>query len=102
MNRTKDDSSWTTAMTFAEAGEWDIARTFIPASRRNRLAAWLEKMFTAVALAEEGLHEDALRVADLGPLAIAPRPANFLELCGLGNIRCTFGSCAPTVIGVAT
>ncbi|MEW6427748.1 MAG: hypothetical protein AB1568_06910 [Thermodesulfobacteriota bacterium] len=99
-HRRSSHCSWTTATTFAEAGEWDIARTFIPVGQRSRLLAWLEKFAMAAALAEEGLREDALRVADLGPMVLADRASHFLELCGLDDIRCTFGAVAPNAIGV--
>lgn len=49
------------AITFAEAGEWDTARGMLPASRPKGLGR-LERVFMAAAYAEEGLHEEALRV----------------------------------------
>jgi hypothetical protein len=52
------------AVTFAEAGEWDAARRYAGPPGRARwgaLAAWFERHLVAAALAEEALHDDALR-----------------------------------------
>ncbi len=65
MNPTDSEKSWMTAVTFAEAGEWDTARYYAPHPRKNRLLAWIERHLEAAALAEEGLHDEALRIAGL-------------------------------------
>lgn len=49
------------AVAFAEVGEWDTARQLCPGARPGRLRAWLERHIVAAALAEEGLHEEAVR-----------------------------------------
>lgn len=53
------------AITFAEAGELDTARDIMGA-RRARVSSelsWVERMAAATALAEGGLHDDALMMA---------------------------------------
>jgi hypothetical protein len=50
------------AVTFAEAGEWETARRYAPRPGKSRPWAWLERHLVAAALAEEALHEDAVRV----------------------------------------
>jgi hypothetical protein len=62
---TDGETSVMTAVTFAEAGEFETARRYLPPPRRPGLAAWLERHLAAAALAEEGLHEAALRLAGL-------------------------------------
>jgi hypothetical protein len=99
-NRKQNHQSWTTAITFAEAGEWETALSFLPPSRRSRLAAWLEKAAMAVTFAEAGMAEEALRqIAPATPSV--PRSArNFLELCGLDQAHLTYGIVSPMNLGV--
>lgn len=93
--------SWTTAITFAEAGEWETARAYLPGSRQGRVAAWFQNLSMAVAFAEHGLHEEALRIAGRKDEGMAPvRPLNFFELCALGNVRCTYGVLSSVKLGV--
>ena len=54
---------WWIAVAFAEAGEWDTAREMIPDSEPKTETGWLGRIFAAVAFAEEGLHDEALRIA---------------------------------------
>jgi hypothetical protein len=54
---------WWSAVAFAEVGEWDTAREMIPDSKPNTEIGWLGRIFAAVAFAEEGLHDEALRIA---------------------------------------
>jgi hypothetical protein len=75
------EESVMTAVTFAEAGEWTTARGYLAPPRRRGLAGWLERHLAAAALAEEGLHDEALRLAAGGrprPLP-APREDDPLE-----------------------
>lgn len=71
MKPSDDERSEMIAVTFAEAGEWDEARRWAAPPRKGRLAAWLERHLAAAALAEEGLHDEAVRLAGGG----RPRPA---------------------------
>lgn len=94
------NQSWTTAITFAEAGEWETARSFMPVSRRNPVLAWFENMCMAVAFAEEGMQNEAVRLMNAKEREALCRQVNFLELCGLGNVKCTYGVLSPARIGV--
>ena len=70
------------AVAFAEAGEWDTARRLSPGARPGRLRAWLERHLVAAALAEEGLHEEAVRTLRPPPPApprAPPRPVDPLD-----------------------
>jgi hypothetical protein len=67
------ETSVMTAVTFAEAGEFETARRYLPPPRGGGLAAWLERHLAAAAFAEEGLHEEARRLAGGRPTR-APRP----------------------------
>lgn len=88
------EQSWMNAITFAEAGEWDIARQMMPNGRDRHAIGWLQKIFMAAAFAEEGLHEEALLVMD-NPLPLANASTDaFLRSLGLGGIRMTYGVCA--------
>ena len=101
MNRSDmKHQSWTTAITFAEAGEWDTARSFMPSLRRSKLAVWFENLCMAVTFAEHGMHEEAVRIANTGAAAVPVRPRNFFELCALDNVRCTFGALSPVKLGI--
>lgn len=92
--------SWTTAITFAEAGEWETARSFMPISKRNPVVAWFENLCMAVTFAEEGMHDEAVRIMTAKEREARCRPVNFLELCGIGNVPCTFGVLSPEQLGV--
>lgn len=69
-----DDRDVMAAVAFAEVGEWDTARQLLPGPAPGRLRAWLERHLVAVALAEEGLQEEAVRAAR-APAPPPPAPA---------------------------
>jgi hypothetical protein len=101
MKTTKSENrSWTTAITFAEAGEWETARSFMPKSRRNPFLAWFENICMAVTFAEEGMQDEAVRLMAAKESEAYRRSVNFLELCGLGNVSCTYGVLSPARLGV--
>lgn len=81
---------WMTAITFAEAGEWDMAQKMSPVSVPSRKISQLEQTFMAAAFAEAGLYDDAVRMAE-GLSYQAPAPDNFLQSLGLGGVRVTYG-----------
>lgn len=81
---------WMTAITFAEAGEWESARLMTPASIRTRAINRFQKIFMAAAFAEEGLHAEAIDLAE-GLSFQAPSADDFLQSIGLGGIRMTYG-----------
>lgn len=82
--------SMMTAITFAEAGEWETAQAFLPRCEM-KLCVWLEKFAMATAFAEEGLHEEAMRIG-----VITKRPSCgcceiFLDTLGLSEAPMKFG-----------
>jgi hypothetical protein len=81
---------WMTAITFAEAGEWDIAQMMSPVSVPSRKISQIEQTFMAAAFAEAGLYDDAVRMAE-GLSYQAPAPNDFLQSLGLGGVRVTYG-----------
>ena len=90
MTRNAEQSkSWMMAITFAEAGEWETARQMMPASGGRGVLAWLKNHFMAIAFAEEGLSEEALRlIENNSPSSRAL--AGFLETVGLQGVRLTY------------
>ena len=93
--------SWATAITFAEAGEWETARSFMPSIRQSKVAAWFQNLCMAVTFAEHGLHDEAVRLVSEVTGTTAPsRKVNFLELCALDNVRCTFATLSPVKLGI--
>jgi hypothetical protein len=77
------------AITFAEAGEWETAKELLPLSRR-KMGSWMEKIFMAVSFAEAGLPEEARRIIN------APEPPafeleDFFERIGLKGVSVTYG-----------
>jgi hypothetical protein len=82
---------WSSAVAFAEAGEFDTAReiagvTASPPKGRYHIFQTLENMSMAVAFAEEGLFEEAQRF--MTPASVRKRTeavSSFLELVGLQN-----------------
>jgi hypothetical protein len=100
MNRKEGKhQSWETAITFAEAGEWEMARSFMPSARQGKLVAWFEKISMAITFAEHGLHEEAVRIAASGH-SVSARRRNFFELCALDNVPCTFATLSPIKLSV--
>ena len=81
---------WMTAITFAEAGEWETAKAMMPVCVRNRTISKFEKIFMAAAFAEEGLRDEAISLAETQNLQ-APNADAFLQSLGLGGIRMTYG-----------
>lgn len=81
---------WMTAITFAEAGEWESARLMTPVSIRTRAINTFQKIFMAVAFAEEGLHSEAIGLAE-GLSFQSPCANDFFQSLGLGGIRMTYG-----------
>lgn len=90
-SETENDRSWMSAVTFAEAGEWETARTMIPLPRkRGKWAAFLEQTFMAVAFAEEGMPEEAMRL--VGAKGHQPRRmTTFLDSIGLRDVKMAYG-----------
>lgn len=89
-NENNIERSWMDAVTFAEAGEWETARTMVPLPMKSKWAAFFEQTFMAVAFAEEGLHEEAQILA--GTKRQAPkRIKSFLDSIGLRDVRMTYG-----------
>lgn len=80
---------WMTAITFAEAGEWETAKKMAPVPIRNRAINQFQKIFMAAAFAEEGLHAEAALLAKSPNLP--PGGEDFLQSLGLGGIRMTYG-----------
>ncbi|MFH1021470.1 MAG: hypothetical protein V1782_12815 [Pseudomonadota bacterium] len=81
---------WMTAITFAEAGEWETAKKMMPVGIRSRAINQFQKIFMAAAFAEEGLHAEAVSLAEY-PNLQAPSGDDFLHSLGLGGIRMTYG-----------
>ena len=81
---------WMTAITFAEAGEWETARNMVPVGMPGRAINQFQKIFMAAAFAEEGLHAEAIALAER-PDSRVPSADEFLQSLGLGGIRMTYG-----------
>ena len=81
---------WMTAITFAEAGEWETATNMMPITIRSRAINQFQKIFMAAAFAEEDLHAEAISLAECPDLQ-APRADDFLQSLGLSGIRMTYG-----------
>jgi len=78
------------AAAFAEAGEWDTAREMAPESELNAKLTWFDKIFMAVAFAEAGLPDEAVRMTEF---KAAPRvKASILDELGLSGVRMTYGT----------
>ena len=99
-SRKQPHQSWTTAITFAESGEWETALSYLPPAQRSRLAIWLEKTAMAVSFAEAGMVEEALCYTDAVPLTTPAPRRNFLELCGLDQAHLTYGVVSPLTLRV--
>lgn len=81
-NEKNSERSWMCAVTFAEAGEWETARAMTPLPSKSRWAEVFEQTMMAVAFAEEGLHEEAKRLAGINQRP-QKRINNFLDSIGL-------------------
>lgn len=78
------------AATYAEAGEWDTARELLPESKSSKELNWLEGHFAAVAFAESGLWEEAVRISS-GRKSSRPVANGFYESLGLKGVHLSFG-----------
>lgn len=87
----KQHAGWMTAITFAEAGEWETAQTFVPPYKRWAMTRWLEKNFMAITFAEAGLVDEAMRFQGGGRLPMHGSCDEFLEILGLCGARLTYG-----------
>ncbi len=98
MEPTDRDADVMIAVTFAEAGELETARWYAPRPRKGRLAAWIERHLVAAAFAEEGLHDDALRLC--GAPVRRPEPeADALDaLLRARGVRMFSGVLSPAVL----
>jgi hypothetical protein len=81
---------WMTVITFAEAGEWDLAKKMFPVCVRSREINQFQQTFMAAAFAEAGLYDEAIGMAE-GLRYQAHVPDNFLQSLGLGGVRVTYG-----------
>lgn len=89
-NISNSDRSWMSAVTFAEAGEWETARALTPLTAKSRWAELFEQIMMAAAFAEEGLSEEAKLLAGLNRQP-QKRINNFLDSIGLRhNVRMTY------------
>ena len=61
--QTNSPKNWMVAATFAEAGEWDTAREMIPEVKLSRKTNSFFNIFAAVAFAEAGLPDEAVRIS---------------------------------------
>ncbi|HBI15244.1 MAG TPA: hypothetical protein DDY20_06980 [Desulfobulbaceae bacterium] len=78
------------AVTYAEAGEWNTARELVPDAKPSTELNWLEGHFAAVAFAESGLWEEAVRISS-GRGVSRPRGKDFYESLGLKGVHLSFG-----------
>ncbi|MCL7487609.1 MAG: hypothetical protein M8357_05485 [Desulfobulbaceae bacterium] len=91
MNESSDKyRGWMMAVTFDEAGEWEVAREMIPPSTPKSRLGYLQKAFMAVAFAEGGLHEEAIRIMDEQPRRHHHSIEDFLEATGLRGVSVTY------------
>lgn len=87
-----NDRSWMNAITFAEAGEWETARTMMPLPTKSKWAEFFELTFMAAAFAEEGMHEEAQLLLGAKRHAHAPKRIKFfLDSVGLRNVKMAYG-----------
>ena len=68
----KQYKDWRIAVAFAEVGEWETAREMTPDLGPKITTDWLERIFIAVAFAEEGLHDEALQIATGNKVSVRP------------------------------
>lgn len=90
-SQNKIKGNWMVAAAFAEAGEWETARSMMPDKSTTFEPSWFSRIFSAVAFAEEGLFEDAVRLA--GGRAPQTVPVyDELEDLGLSIIHLRYGT----------
>lgn len=92
-------AKWTTAITFAEAGEWETAILYMPPIKTT-LRAWLEKTFMAIAFSEGGMAEEALRLTGNPKRRKCGCCETFLATIGLNEVSMTFGLMPTTQLAV--
>ena len=78
------------AVTYAEAGEWDTARMLVPEAKPRTSLNWLEGHFAAVAFAESGLPEEAVRISSGRGLS-RPMDNDIYDSLGLRGVHLSFG-----------
>lgn len=91
MKKLNTFDKWMTAITFAEAGEWETAKNMAPVSIQSRAINQFQKIFMAAAFAEEGLHAEAVRLSESPNIQAVPATDDFLQSLGLSGIRMTYG-----------
>jgi hypothetical protein len=80
---------WMMAVTFAEAGEWDTARAMIPRTAQKKKLTFLERAFMAVAFAEGGMADEAIRIMEDRPPQLHGI-GDFLDAIGLRGVPVTY------------
>lgn len=78
------------AATYAEAGEWGTARELLPEYEPRTALNWFDSHFAAVAYAESGLREEAVRISSRRGHS---RPAghDIYESLGLKGVHVAIG-----------
>jgi len=80
-----------TAVTFAEAGEWDTAKDLMPDVKLSRRQTWLDRIFSGITFAEYGLHSEALSY--LSPAMTKSKcSASVADDLGLRGMRLVYGT----------
>lgn len=85
----ENERSWMVAVTFAEAGEWETARSLTPLPAKGRWSQFWEQTFMAAAFAEEGMPEEAMRL--VGAKEQPKRIITFLDSIGLRDVKMAYG-----------
>jgi hypothetical protein len=80
---------WMSAITFAEAGEWETARQMSPVCAQKSIISQFDQTFMATAFAEEGLYDEAVRIAEDVDCQTAAIDT-FLQSLGLDGVRTTY------------
>jgi hypothetical protein len=93
---TDGERSWMTAIAFAEEGEFETAREYLPRLAPCRLAAWIERHLVAAAFAEEGLHEDAVIASGDGPRRFGEEALD--ALLRAHGVRMLCGALSPAAL----
>jgi len=86
------------AVTFAEAGEWETARTYAPPPGSGGVRAWIERHLLAAALAEEGMPDEALRFLGAERARPPPDPDALDALLRGRGVRMFSGVLSPTAL----
>lgn len=81
--------NYSSAIAFAEAGEFDDAKRLAgmapnAGKAKSGILQYINKVFSAAALAEGGLHKEASELMDQAPATRGPKERpSFIELVGL-------------------